>query len=188
MSNDHGSSWNPTVIGPFDRCLRCWTPFREDLGYCAMCGKASLVFTSYPQNRGQRCSNHPETSAQWTCCLCRKPICEECCDHVIRPITSIGQLWHCRKCVNETKAIEAGFFETLRDKNCCAKHRDVVAAFTCKKCGIQLCLSCTYFTVKGIFKKRPDDGSFCLMCFRMAAIGHNRNKWFSGHDVAPALL
>jgi hypothetical protein len=86
------------------------------------------------------------------------------------------------------KVIEAKFFEALAKSNCCAKHRDLVRAFNCKTCGIQLCLSCTYFTAKDFFTKRPAEGPYCLACFRMATVGSKRDHWFSGHDATAEFL
>ena|SRR5579862_1208587 len=185
MASDHGSSWDPNVIGPFDRCPRCWTPINEDLAYCATCGMMSLVFNSYPQTNGERCFGHKNIIAEWTCCLCARPICKECCDHVTTPLTTAAPLWWCRVCMETAKVIEAKFLEAIAKNNCCLKHRDLVKAFNCKKCGIQLCLSCTYFTAKGLFQKRPAEGPYCLACFRWVSASGKRNHWFSGHDVGP---
>src|SRR5262249_11927550 len=183
MSHDHGSLWNPQIVGPLDRCLRCWTPFGDDVAYCTRCGKITSVFKSLSLNRGERCSVHQNSTAERTCCLCGRPICKDCCDHVITPIFMIGEQWYCCLCVKEAKTIEKRFFDALSRSNCCAKHEEIISSFTCKICGLPLCLSCTYFTAAGIFKKRPADGPYCLTCFRSVTSGRNRNIWFSGHDV-----
>jgi hypothetical protein len=188
MLKDHGSSWNPNVIGPLDRCLRCWMPIAQDLAYCATCGHVSLIFNSLPMEWGERCCFHSNHAAEWTCCLCRRPICKECCAHETNPFTTFGPLWHCRQCIDDAKAIDARFFKTLAATNCCVKHRDVAMAFKCKKCALPLCSSCTYFTVRGILKRRPINGPFCLACFQMATLGNRWSRWFSGHDVAPGIF
>jgi hypothetical protein len=188
MATDHGSSWNPTVVGPLDRCPRCWTPIGEELAYCQTCGKTSLVFNSLPVTSGERCFHHKDSPAEWTCCLCARPVCHECCDHVTTPLTTAGPLWWCRRCVHAARELEARFLVTLAGSNCCAKHRDIVKAFSCKTCGIPLCLSCTYFTAKGLFKERPVAGPYCLACFRMATPGRTREHWFSGHDMPAGFL
>jgi hypothetical protein len=188
MASDHGSSWDPNVVGPVDRCLRCWTPIAQDLAYCATCGHATLVFHSLPLEDGEPCSVHNDRAAEWTCCLCERPICRECCALETHPFTTVGPLWHCQHCIDAAKAIEAKYFRTLAERNCCSKHTDLPTAFTCKRCGLPLCLSCAYFTAKGLFKKRVNDGPYCLGCFRMATVGRERGVWFSGHDLAPGLF
>jgi hypothetical protein len=188
MISDHSSSWNPDVVGPLDRCSRCWTPIAQDVAYCATCGHVSMALNSLPLEHGERCFVHNNRAAEWTCCLCQRPICKECCARETNPLTTFGPLWHCRQCVDAATVIEAKFFEILATNNCCAKHRAIAMAFRCRKCGIQLCHSCTYFTAKGVFKRTPAEGPYCLGCFRMATIGHTRNRWFSGHDLAPPFL
>jgi len=184
MENDHGSSWNPNVVGPLDQCSRCWTPIAQDLAYCVTCGHVSLAFNSLPLDHGEPCNVHKDRAAEWTCCLCQRPICRECCAKETNPFTSFGPLWHCRDCINSAKTIEVKYFKTLAEKNCCSKHMHVLSAFTCKSCGLPLCPSCAYFTAKGIFRKNPNDGPYCLSCFRLATLGGNRNVWFSGHDLS----
>jgi len=188
MATEHGSSWNPTVIGPLDRCSRCWTPIAQDLAYCATCGHVSLVFNSLPLEHGESCSFHNNLAAEWTCCLCQRPICRVCCARETNPLTTFGPLWHCWHCIESARTIEAGYFKTLAEKTCCSKHKDLPMAFACKTCGLPLCLSCAYFTAKGIFKKKPNVGPYCLGCFRTATLGGRRNVWFSGHDLAPGFL
>ncbi len=186
--NNHGSSWDPNVVGPLDRCTRCWTPLTHDIAYCVTCGHVSLAFNSLPLENGERCSFHTNSAAEWTCCLCQRPICKVCCARETNPFTAAGPLWHCHECVEASNKIEADFLKAVVTKNYCIRHREMPQAFSCKRCGTQLCLSCTYFTVKGLIKKRPADGPYCLGCFRLATVGRSRGKWFSGHDIAPAFL
>jgi hypothetical protein len=185
---DHGSSWDPNVIGPLDLCSNCWTPISQAVAYCPTCGHVSLAFHSLPLERGERCANHVSRAAEWTCCLCQRPICKECCARETNPFTAPGPLWYCHECLEASNAIESKFRDLLIATNCCAKHRDIARAFSCKKCATPLCLSCTYFTSTGILKKRPADGPYCLSCFRMATLGGTRKRWFSGHDVAHVFL
>jgi hypothetical protein len=188
MTTDHGSSWNPNVVGPLDRCSRCWTPIGHDLAYCATCGLVSLSFHSLPVEEGRPCGFHNGRAAEWTCCLCQTPICKSCCDHETNPMSAVAPHWHCRHCVTGAKSAETGFFETLAEKRCCSRHMLLPMAFTCKSCDLPLCLSCSYFTAKGVFKKKPHEGPYCLRCFRMATLGGKRDVWFSGHDIAPGFL
>lgn len=188
MASDHGSSWSPDVVGPLDRCARCWTPIGEEIAICETCGHVSLVFNSLPVESGERCASNDGSAAEWTCCLCQRPICKQCRAIETNPFTTFGPLWHCHACVDSAKRIEAAFFQTLAATKCCAKHRELPMAFNCTKCKIQLCLSCTYFTAKGLFKKRPADGPYCLGCFRMATLHLKRNGWYSGHDLAPSFF
>jgi len=188
VRGQRGSSWDPTVIGPLDRCLRCWTPVSTDRGYCRTCGKTTLVFSTPVDAQGQACFRHADRVASRFCCLCSRPICEECKAKETFPMTTVASLWHCRECVAESSGLESEFFATLKRAGSCAKDGDTPAAFSCKTCSLPLCLSCAYFTAKGLFRKRVDDGPFCLACFRMATLLRSRQHWFSGHDVSPAML
>jgi hypothetical protein len=188
MSSDHGSSWDPRVVGPLDRCATCWTPLNQERAYCNLCGHVSLAFRSLPVEDGRRCVAHATRKTEWTCCLCGDPICKACCASETHPMTSIGPMWHCERCVAAAKVLASSFAETVRRTGSCIKHRDVPMAFTCVTCQEPLCLSCTYFSAKGFFKKRPAGAPYCLGCFRMATLKSSREDWFSGHDVAPAFL
>src|SRR5260370_42159736 len=100
-----------------DRCSRCWTPIGQDNAYCGTCGHVSLAFDSLPLERGERCFIHNNRAAEWTCCLCQRPICRECCARETHPLTTFGPLWHCRRCVDAAQAIEAKFLETANKQN-----------------------------------------------------------------------
>ena len=183
----HGSTWDPNIVGPLDRCLRCWTPVNNDVAYCLTCGKATMVFTAAaaPPEGGQSCVHHPGVQAQRFCCLCMNAICEQCNGNESFSFTMGSSLWHCRPCCQEAERLEKQFFAVLSRDHCCSKHRDTQAAFECKKCSLPLCLSCTYFTVKGWLRKTVADGPFCIGCFRTwRPRDRNGNQWFSG-DVAP---
>jgi hypothetical protein len=188
MENKHGSSWDPNVAGPFDRCQRCWAPHQQDRAYCTTCGYVSIVYNSVPLEQGESCGIHSNHAAEWTCCLCRRPICRECCAREISPLTSFGPHWYCRHCIDAARTIETKFFEIISVKECCSKHIHLPKVFVCKSCGLPLCCSCAYFTAKSVFKKIPHDGPYCLGCFRMATIGSRHHVWFSGNDLASRLF
>ena len=114
MRNDHGSSWNPNVVGPLDRCPRCWMPVAQDLAYCATCGDVSQVFDSLPLERGERCRFHRNRAAEWTCCLCQRPICKECCARETNPFTTFGPLWHCSSALMPRRQLRPGFSRLLQ--------------------------------------------------------------------------
>lgn len=187
--SDHGSTWNPNVIGPLDRCLRCWTPLHAKRGYCTTCGKTTLIFDmSLRQPRRRQCFQHTGVPAIRYCCLCARPICEQCKGLETFPFPSPGVNWHCKKCLGRAAELEHRFHELLEKRRCCAVHRDMNRSFECKKCSAPLCLSCSYFTVRGVFTQRVADGPYCLGCFRQATFGSKNRRWISGHDLSPGLV
>jgi len=191
MSVEHGSTWDPNVIGPLDRCLRCWTPVREAPAYCQFCGKTAGVFNTDAEDSptNESCFYHNGRSATCFCCVCAEPICSECKANKTTPFSlMLAEVWHCRTCVDSAARLEKEYFERIERDGCCSKHVDVIASFHCKKCDLPLCLSCSYFSSVGIFRKRIGDGPFCIGCLRTAFMGSERKKWFSGHDMGPALV
>jgi hypothetical protein len=182
-----GSTWDPNVPGPLDRCLRCWTPAEQDRAYCLTCGRVSLVFSNQADAK-ESCYAHSDRAARRFCCLCARPVCAECNAEETYSVASGISLWHCRECRAECHGLENEFFATIQRSGTCAKHSDLSAVVDCKVCGLPICLSCTYFTVKGILRRTIADGPFCLSCFRGAVAGTRIKRWFSGHDVSPALL
>jgi hypothetical protein len=190
MSVERGSTWDPNVVGPIDRCLRCWTPIRDAPAYCQTCGKTTPLFNTaveLPVNKS--CFYHQERAAACFCCACVKPICSECQAYKTTPFSlMLAEVCHCRNCVDSAGLIEKEYFKRLEKDGCCAKHSDILASFQCKKCALPLCLSCSYFSSVGFLRKRIGDGPFCVACFRRSFTDTKHKAWFSGHDLAPALV
>ena len=70
--------WNPEEVGPFDRCIRCFTKVNDDFAFCLNCGQKGLVFDNSLESEEIKCHNHYDKNAIAYCCLCKKPICEKC--------------------------------------------------------------------------------------------------------------
>jgi hypothetical protein len=188
-TKNHESTWDPNLPGPLDRCLRCWTPINNDVAYCLTCGQTTLVFKDAMFDPGEnRCFWHGEKNAVRLCCLCLRPVCEECKSKETNPLTLPRPLWYCRHCCDTQRSFENEFLESLPRTRCCSKHRELPAAFSCQKCSLPLCLSCTYFSVSGFWRKQISNGPLCLGCFRTAVPSTTRKNWLSGHDVGPAFI
>src|SRR5207249_3312389 len=99
------------------------------------------------------------------------------------PLATIFPVLFCVHCRNKEAEIESSYFYFLKKNKCCAKHRDRKAEYQCKKCLLTLCPVCTYFKLKGLFRKRLGDGPYCLVCFRLTFSGHDRKRWISGYDI-----
>ena len=176
--------WDPTEIGPMDRCLRCFTPLSEAKAYCSYCGHISTVFSGYVEAGTAKCSIHPENSAVGICCLCDEAICSNCSDPERQHFSlSAGgrELYYCVNCVADSENIAAQFENS--NNNCCAKHHSAKSDRRCKDCDLPLCPDCSYYMDKGWIRKKQGDGPFCLSCFRMATKDGGRSNWMSGRDA-----
>ena len=148
-------------IGPFDRCIRCFTPFADDRAYCAKCGKGSGWAFKPPEispNAKIHCVFHPSAEFDGFCDQCARPICATC---VGTPgyslITGLRRIT-CPECDKNMKALEIQYFHDIAEKGCCSKHSHKKATANCASCSINLCDSCKYF--------EKASGPFCLTCYR----------------------
>jgi hypothetical protein len=175
------SSWDPNEIGPFDRCLRCFTPYNNDFAFCLKCGKIGTVFDVPIIPEKGFCMRHKKPFIGY-CCLCGHAICAECGHKSFHSLLyPFRKFFYCNKCLEKSKKIEEAFFKELEKKMVCAKHSETKAEFRCIECGLLLCRHCAYFSRTGLIIKRVDKGPYCLTCFRTKV--QNKKSWISGEAV-----
>lgn len=187
------SSWDPNEVGPFDRCIRCFTPYtkEDEVAFCRNCGHISLVLPVPERKPKGKCRSHREPFVGY-CCLCGKPVCEDCIETsntrlplVDRDLGIIDPKFrtflYCSRCMNEARRIESQFLRRIEERKTCVKHENRPAKFRCIRCGLLLCPSCAYFSYRGLIIKRIDQGPYCLTCFRTAV--RDTKKWISGEKV-----
>jgi hypothetical protein len=90
---------------------------------------------------GQKCSQHPDSEAEYACATCRKPLCKTCtvlqadgsplcadCDAVRHSIPSVSK--------TETPQVAEGVM--------CVNHPGVQAMVQCKICRTAICATCDF--------------------------------------------
>ena len=182
MSNENRQdTWDPNEVGPFDKCIKCFTPYNNDFAFCSFCGHVSTVFDTPRDATGEKCHKHKRVQAIGFCCLCAEPICDDCKEKEHYSIAGgFRDLYYCRSCVRKAEDIKNEFKNKTKEQRLCAKHHDSKASFECVECGLSICSKCAYFTNKGLFRKKLGDGPYCLACFRSATIKGGRSGWISG--------
>lgn len=163
--------YDPRQAGPFDRCIRCFTPYNNARAYCSMCGKISTVFSTKVEISGEVCAIHKNSKAIAYCCICNQPICDNCKERKQFSFPAgLIDIYYCKKCTVESKKIEENFFETLVTAKKCAKHHDEISTSKCLICKLPLCAYCSYFITGIIFRWRIKSGPYCLSCYRSEKI------------------
>ncbi len=179
-------TWDPTVLGPMDRCVNCFSERGMDSVICPNCGYTSGVHVVSDCIDGVRCQRHPESVARAFCNWCADPICDECIEREGFNFPWSSPLIYCKKCVALAEQIERDFRERVSRLGTCAKHDLNRATFTCSQCSLPLCDSCAYFVTAGLFRRRIMAGAFCLICFRLNTVGGGRKRWINA-DTAQRL-
>src|SRR5262249_39319576 len=120
---------DPTKIGPFDRCLVCFTPKSDDYPYCMTCGRISGYHSILgdPQS-GTACTFHPNVSATTFCVLCEKPICAGCIEREGFSLAGGFPAPQCRECIQGSEDLEKKYRKQLEHDKVCAKHSGEPAA------------------------------------------------------------
>ena len=185
-------SLDPNSPGPLELCPRCWTPISKNTAFCAKCGYVSTVFkvpisTMFGKPVAPvhfQCANHKQTTAAVYCCLCAKPICEDCIgEKRISHFPWFDDVYYCKACVQTKQILEDNFFRRLEETGDCAKHVGQASRFKCIVCELPLCAACAYFLVGGLFRKKITDGPYCLSCYRGTTKNDRRTNWMSGIDA-----
>src|ERR1700674_3611433 len=77
MSSPPVEILNPTVVGLFGRCIRCFEPIGGGT-FCPNCGNSRSFLDIRDELLGKRCAYHRDRSAQAFCVYCGEPICTSC--------------------------------------------------------------------------------------------------------------
>ncbi len=160
--------YNHKVVGPFDRCIRCFTPRNDERAFCLSCGHSGHFFQTPVRQPSEHCFAHPGTIAAEYCVLCTRPVCVDCVEQEGFSLVAVRPTPQCRYCLAEIKRIEAKFFARLDKSGACAKHSNKRAHSKCISCGLPLCDSCDYYCRRGLLLRKK--GPYCLACFRVARL------------------
>lgn len=175
--------WDPNVLGPFDRCFRCFAREDDSRGFCLGCGRLYASCLPDEPVDGRTCFVHSGQAATRFCSLCARPICDECMAREGFSFTAFAPTPFCRVCIADSENLERAFLARIEGSGVCAKHVGRAAARRCLTCKLPHCDECLYYFDKGWFRQRLGDGPYCLGCFRAARIGRSR-KWLSARDVS----
>jgi hypothetical protein len=172
---------DPSIPGPFDRCLCCFEP-ATGATYCPNCGRHSgWLDVRDKKLNGKSCAYHPERPAQAFCVICGEPICASC--EVRRGFSSLSLIEtpQCRRCLDTIARLERNFAERLGRNQVCAKHPSQPAQLSCAGCGLPHCDCCLYYVLKGIFRTKVAQGPYCLPCFRLKTDSPSKTPWISAY-------
>lgn len=185
-------SLDPNSPGPLGLCTRCWTPISKNVAFCAKCGYVGTVFevpisTMFGKPVAPvhfQCANHKQVTAVVYCCLCAKPICEECIgEKRISSLPWFDDVYYCKACVQTKQNLEDKFFRRLEETSDCAKHVGQASRFKCIECDLPLCAACSYFLVGGLFRSKITGGPYCISCYRVTTRNDRRTNWISGIEA-----
>lgn len=142
---------DPTKPISIDFCSECWTFLPERSCICAICGESSGHFVEY---RAKECR------------LCGRPIekrkAKEYPPSGFIPLSPSYECFDCLEKIERTKRA----FEAVVSSGNCKRHRDLRTSSSCGECGERLCRFCTYYLVKGLFRKAVLDRPLCFFCVR----------------------
>jgi len=142
---------DPTQPISIDFCTECWTFLPESSCICAICGRSSGHFEVYGAKE---------------CRLCGQRIDKrEAKEYPPSGFTPLSGSYECFDCLNKIERTKKAF-EAVVSSEKCKRHRDVRATYSCEECGERLCRFCTYYLVKGLFRKEFIDRPLCFFCVR----------------------
>lgn len=145
-------------------CLECWNVLDDTTAYCRRCGHAGSCFP-YRAVTGQKCLQHPGSPAAQFCNYCGRPFCDHCLETNKGSILSMGTYsYHCVLCLAEIARLKQQ--RPNRDVSSCGRHPDVPVQTKCLGCQDGTCEFCTYYPVRGVFRKRIDRIPHCFSCAR----------------------
>ncbi len=158
-------SLNPHLpITPYI-CRVCWNSLDDTTAYCRRCGHAGSCFLT-TEVIGQRCVQHSEHRAAQLCNYCCRPFCDHCLETNTNSTLSMGTwTYHCHLCLAEIAHLKQQ--RLSRDVNYCWLHPKIREQEKCASyCQDRTCELCTYYPVKGLFRKRIDFVPLCFSCVR----------------------
>ena len=145
-------------------CLECWNVLDDTTAYCRHCGHAGSCFR-YRAVTGQKCLQHPAHPAAQFCNYCGRPFCDRCLETIEGSILSMGTYsYHCVLCLTEIAYLRQQ--RPNRDVSYCGRHPDVPVQEKCTGCHDGTCEFCTYYPVRGVFRKRITNVPYCFSCVR----------------------
>ena len=180
---------DPTIIdpsqpGPFDVCLRCFTPKSQEFGFCKKCGHMFGYWDVPEISKTTPCARHPRSNALYYCSLCGDPICKDCFERQGYDLfLSHRPINYCKRCLRTMEETEKSFFHSMKATNRCSKHHNISATAICKKCGLPHCDRCLYYTDDGFTRPNIGQGPFCLVCFRLSIHAQSRKYWLSAYEA-----
>lgn len=145
-------------------CLECWDILDDTTAYCRRCGHAGSCFP-YREVTGQMCLRHPSSPAAQLCNYCGLPYCDHCLETNKGSVLTMGAYsYHCLLCLAEIARLKQQ--RPNRDVRFCGRHPDVLVQAECIDCHGGICEFCTYYGVRGVFRKRITDVPHCFSCVR----------------------
>jgi len=141
---------DPTQPISIDFCMECWTFLPEDSCICEICGRKSANLV---------------TNGRKSCRLCGKSVEEKEAKEYPPGAFMPTPSYECFNCLDKIEQTKKSF-ESIASSGNCKRHRDQHAIYRCGECGEGLCQFCTYYIVKGLFRKRVADKQLCFFCVR----------------------
>jgi hypothetical protein len=151
-------------------CLECWNVLDDTTAYCRRCGYVGSCF-AYQTVTGQNCLQHQGSPAAQFCNYCGRPFCDRCLKTDEGSILSMGTYsYQCVLCLAQIERLKQQ--RPNRDVSSCWRHPDVLVQATCMLCQDSTCEFCTYYPVRGVFRRRIDHLPHCFSCIRNKIWGH----------------
>jgi hypothetical protein len=105
---------DPNQIGPFDRCLTCFTPNSHNFTFCQTCGHIHGFFNVPYDAYNEYCFVHKNVLAVTYCTLCGRPICKECIEREGFSFIGGRHTPMCRSCIDKSNKLETEFKHLIR--------------------------------------------------------------------------
>ncbi len=154
-------------------CRVCWNVLDDKTSYCRRCGHAGTCFLK-GEVFGEKCFQHPRQPAAQFCNYCCRPFCDRCLQTNPDSSLSLGTwTYHCFLCLADIAFLKQQ--RLSHDVSYCWRHPDVRAQEKCIGCQGGICEFCTYYPVRGLFRKRIDPVPLCFSCVR-GKIGYRARR------------
>jgi len=141
---------DPTQPISIDFCMECWSFLPEGSCICEICGNKS---------------GNLVTDGRKACRLCGESLGErEAKEYPPGPFMPIPS-YECFDCLDKIERTKKSF-ELIANSGNCKRHRDQLTIYSCGECGEGICQFCTYYVVKGFFRKKVVEQPLCFFCVR----------------------